>query len=247
MSRLSPEGEQLVRAGRAVLRPSDADRERVFQGLLQQAGNLPNAGAGTTEPSRAPAASRLTLPKGAGVLVGLAVAGAGAFFALRPGPAADAVPAVPPPAAIVQSAEATLPAVPAVPAPPSNVAELPSQLAPPVLSVEELAREVPPRAASKRPSRTRSDDQLAREVALLSRASSELHAGRPAIALEALEEHARRFPSGALLQERAAGRARALCALGRTKEAEVELAKLPPGSPHAARAAKACSAPPERR
>lgn len=240
MSRLSPEAEQLVRAGRAVLRPSDADRERVFQGLLQQAGSLPKAGAGTTEPSRAPAATGMTLPKSAALLAGLAVAGAGAFFALRPGPSTDAVPAVPP--AIVQSTAAT--PVVAVPSPPSSVAEQPSEPSPPVLSIEELAREVPSRAASKRRATVRSEDHLAREVALLSRAGSELHAGRPAAALEALEEHARRFPRGALVQERAAGRARALCALGRTKEAQLELAKLPPSSPHAARAAKACLAEP---
>lgn len=246
MSRLSPEAEQLVRAGRAVLRPSDADRERVFQGLLQQAGELPDARTGTTELSRAPTASWVTLPKGAGVLAGLAVAGAGAFFAVGHWSSPDAIPAAPPQAPSVQSAEATPVAVPevAIPSPPSPVAGQPS---PPVLSVEELAREVPPRAAPKRRSPLRSEDHLAREVALLSRASSELHAGRPAAALGALDEHARRFPSGTLVQERAAGRARALCALGRIKEAQVELAKLPPGSPHAARAAKACSAAPEER
>lgn len=239
MSRLSPEAEQLVRAGRAVLRPSDADRERVFQGLLQQAGNLPDASAGTPEPSGAPAASRLTLTKGAGVLAGLVVAGAGAFFTLRPAPSSDSLPAMPAQAAIVQQwAAAPELAMPS----PSAVEQPASPLAPPpVLSVDELAREAPPRAPSTRRARRRSEDYLAREVALLSRASSELHAGRPAAALEALDEHAGSFPRGALVQERAAGRARALCALGRTREAQVELAKLPPSSPHAARAAKACS------
>ena len=103
-----------------------------------------------------------------------------------------------------------------------------------------------PRAAPSRRSPSRSEDHLAREVALLSRASSELLAARPAAALQALDEHARRFPDGVLSQERAAARARALCALGRTKEGQAELAKLTPGSPHAARAAKACASAPVR-
>jgi hypothetical protein len=84
---------------------------------------------------------------------------------------------------------------------------------------------------------------LAQEVAILSRAGTELHAGRPAAALEVLDEHQRKFPRGVLTQERGAARIQALCALGRMKEARAGLARLArafPGSPHVARARKAC-------
>jgi hypothetical protein len=240
MSRLSPEAEQLLRAGRAVLRPSDTDRERVLSGLLQRTGNVPDAGAGTTEPSCAAAASKLTLWKATGALAGLVVVGAGAFFALRPEPAATPAPApsATATAKIVAAVEGALPASAekVLPSAPTELAEQPA----PQRS-EESPSVTPPRAPAKRRAQPRAGDSLAREVALLSRASSELHAARHAAALQALDQHARRFPDGVLSQERAAARARALCALGRTSEAQVELAKLVAGSPHAARAAQACA------
>jgi hypothetical protein len=86
-------------------------------------------------------------------------------------------------------------------------------------------------------------DHLGQEVAILSQASSDLHTGRPADALKALEEHQRRYPGGALAEERTAARIRALCALGRVDEARSELTRLSqstPESPHLARARKAC-------
>jgi hypothetical protein len=85
---------------------------------------------------------------------------------------------------------------------------------------------------------------LALEVAILSRASSDLYGGRPANALKALEEHQRRFPAGALAEERTAARIRALCALGRVNEAQTDLTMLSrstPDSPHLARARKVCA------
>ena len=44
MSRLSPEAEELVRAGREALRPSDADRDRLFQVLLPRLGGGTSSG-----------------------------------------------------------------------------------------------------------------------------------------------------------------------------------------------------------
>jgi hypothetical protein len=96
-----------------------------------------------------------------------------------------------------------------------------------------------PRTAGAR----RRSDRLAEEVAILSRAEKEFHAGRPASALQVLEEHRRKFPGGALVQERIAARVHALCALGRTTEAESELARLErvsPGSLQEGRAREAC-------
>jgi hypothetical protein len=91
----------------------------------------------------------------------------------------------------------------------------------------------------------RSSDRLAEEVALLSRATSALNAGRVAEALGALDEHQRKFPGGALTEERRGARAQALCALGRRSEAQAELERLArssPGSPHLQQARTSCGA-----
>jgi hypothetical protein len=74
----------------------------------------------------------------------------------------------------------------------------------------------------------------------LSRATSALRAGRPAAALRTLAEHQRRFPAGALVEERSAAKAQALCLLGRVEEGRAELARLTPQSPAAATAQQVC-------
>ena len=215
MAELNSEAEKLVQAGRAALRPSQADQERVFAALLPRLGGAIGTGAA------AGGAARATLLKVSAALVGLGLIGGGLFLAQRSEP--------PPVNAVVPA--------PANPAP---------AVAPPVDPMPENVAPVAPPAepnAKRSPAPSRSADNLAREVAILSRASSELRAGRPAAALTALEEHQREFPGGMLAQERTAARIQALCALGRTKQAETELARLSrtaPDSPHVARARKAC-------
>lgn len=101
---------------------------------------------------------------------------------------------------------------------------------------------VPNRASEvERPRQsTRSRDNFAEEVALLSRAEAELHRGRPARTLELLGEHERRFANAALIEERMATRVQALCALGRVSEAEAQLGRLKPGSLDTQSSPKAC-------
>jgi hypothetical protein len=65
---------------------------------------------------------------------------------------------------------------------------------------------------------------LSEEASLLQGAQRALAEKEPALALEILAEHERRFVSGALTEERKAARVLALCALGRTGEAR-ELAR----------------------
>jgi hypothetical protein len=227
LTRLSPKAEELVQAGRDALRPSEADRKRVFQALLPQLGVGAAAGAGAgglNAPSTAPAApaagSGLALKVAAAVVV-VGVVGGG-FLALNSQPQ----PAYP---------TATAP-VPSALAPKAPIEKPPESAPSPVPQAETPEKRTP--AASSRPA-----DSLAEEVAILSQASAELHAGRPAAALKKLEEHRRKFPRGAMGQERTSARIQALCALGRTKEAQSELARLArtsPNSPHVARARKAC-------
>jgi len=222
MSRLSPEADELVRAGRDALRPSDADRERVFQALLPQIGS----GAGPVQaPSSIPPAPAVTgtFLKISTVLVALGVTGGAMFLALR----TQQQQQQPKPVANAPVRSAAMPHAPAAQTPES---------APTAAPQAEPAEKPAPVTA-------RTADSLAEEVAILSRASAELRAGRPAAALTALDEHRRKFPRGVLTQERSSARVQALCALGRTKEAQVELARLErasPSSPHVARARKAC-------
>jgi hypothetical protein len=86
-------------------------------------------------------------------------------------------------------------------------------------------------------------DSLPAEVRLLSKAEQELGAGHADQALATLNEHERRFPGGALAEERLAVRVQSLCALGHVGEAKAELAKVAhthPGSPLFDRARRFC-------
>jgi len=232
--RLSPESEELMQAGREALRMSDADRERVLQALLARVGGGPGT-EGADGPSGGLAAAKstvakATLVKALAVVVGLGVSGGGLYLALRSEPPS-------PSSAVVPSAIPLKEAPPQVA--PLAIGESPKAAASPVPQaqiVETKTTKVNRQAA-------RDEDSLVQEVAILSRASGELHAGRPAAALAALADHQRKFPAGMLTQERAAARIQALCALGRTQEAKAELAQLErtaPSSPHVGRARKAC-------
>jgi len=94
--------------------------------------------------------------------------------------------------------------------------------------------------ASLKAASASSADTLAQEVRLLSSATSQLGSGQAAGALVALDEHQRRFPSGALREERNAAKARALCMLHRFSEGRAALALLASGSPIASRAKEDC-------
>jgi hypothetical protein len=219
VSKLASEAQALIEAGRSALRPSSADRARVLE-ALQARMVVPDISA-ASGPSMAPvpaAASSLGWPSIALLAVGLGVGGGllyqafGSTDAEAPMlAAAVSAPAVTPPAALA----------PTAPEP---------ALAPAPAATEARA------AASRRPS-----GRLAEEVEILSRAEKELHAGRFASALRVLDEHASKFPRGAMAQERVAARIHALCGAGRVAEANAELARLSPGSLHAGRAREACA------
>ncbi|HEY3494305.1 MAG TPA: hypothetical protein VGK73_06455 [Polyangiaceae bacterium] len=138
----------------------------------------------------------------------------------------------------------TLAAPPAVPGPAAAPSELEAK---PAAERGDVPADplVPGTAVSsddlRIPTRQKSSDRLAEEVAILSRAQTELHAERFAESLRMLDEHARKFPRGALAQERRATRIQALCGMDRMAEAEAELAKLAPGSVHEGRARQACA------
>jgi hypothetical protein len=96
------------------------------------------------------------------------------------------------------------------------------------------------------PSHTRAPaTDVEAEVLLIAGVHSALQADDPARALILLDEHARRFPAGALGEERDASRVASLCALGRNAEARAAAARFLgafPNSPHAARVRASCGA-----
>jgi hypothetical protein len=217
---LDPSARALIEAGRRALRSSAGDRERIEAALRARLGDaaLPPDAAVTQVATTASWQALTSAAIGVCVLAGVA------FYALRPTPAAPAPDARPRPQQPVPQA------MPADPSPQTHAA------APePAPTRAVVSASAPPAASAPR---TR--DALAREVALLSRATSELRAGRPAAALKVLADHQRRFPTGALGEERRAAKAQALCLLGRIDEGRGELARLAPQSPAAVAAEQVC-------
>jgi hypothetical protein len=226
---LSPEARALVEAGREAFRPAADDQERILAALRARLGEPPGAA-----PNAAGSGSSATGGIGwtalAAALVGVGLAIGGAVYALRGG---EAHVSTPPAARPSVSVVAPTPsAAQADPMPAGSVAPEASVTAP-----------LPTPAAHALASR-HTGDRLAEEVALMSRAETELHAGRYSNALRLLDEYRHEFPNGTLSQERLAARVQALCALGRVNEAEADLARLTrlsPESPHEGRARAACA------
>ena len=225
MSTLGPEGRELVDAARAALRPTAADRARNLAALEAR---LPPGAFDPQAPAATPAVSGggLGWPALSAIVAGLVASAGVAFFALRTPSAPLPVAA---PASVVPAPAASALAPPAASTTPDGDAALTAS------SANAPATLPAPRGASRRNS-----DRLAEEVAILSRAETELHAGHYAKALNLLEQHARSFPRGTLAPERLGAQVQALCGLGRRSEAEATLRRLTPGSLQETRARAAC-------
>jgi hypothetical protein len=222
MSDLSQAAQELVRGAAQAARPSNSDRERIFEALRERLGDAAMLGQAAAV---APSAFSALWIKVSAVTVGLGLAAGGLAVGLHS--EAPSVVLPPAPRTVVQA-----------PAPVPEPAATPPVAPSPAAAASPQAVE-PAAAATKRAS-----DRLAEEVTLLSRATSALRTGRAEDAIKALNEHQSKFPKGLLSEERRAARAQALCALGRRSEAERELAKLAPASPQAARARQLCGVSP---
>lgn len=222
MNFLSPRAAALVRAGRGAMRPSSADRERVSAALR---GSLGDAVLPAEAGMSATLFSRSIWAKVGAVSAAVGIVGGATFLVLRDSGDRNGGP---------DAKEVAEPPIGA-PQPAAHPPTFASRAAEPKAGPEVVAPSGPVRRSSHR---------LAQEVAILSRATSELHAGRAASALRAIEEHQRKFPSGVLAEERRAARVQALCALGRRAEAQPELERLTrraPQSPNTLRAKQLCS------
>jgi len=225
MDDLNPKARALVVAGRGALRATTGDRERIEAALRAQLG----ASALPDGADLARVARSAGWRAGARLAVGVAVVVGAAIVALRP--AADA----PAPARSAQTPPTQLP-----PRATGQQADAEADATSPTAGEDATTKLALPSAQPATPSGRR--DRLAQEVALLSRATAQLQAGHAAQALRALAEHQRKFPNGALREERRAAKAQALCLSGNVPRGRAELALLPAQSPGAARAEQVCDA-----
>lgn len=145
---------------------------------------------------------------------------------------------------------------------PSEPAATPSEPAPAVVP-EVVAPPPDPTPPERRPARTKkaggkaaeptepgptepapAADDFAAELQLLAEIRGALKRGDHAGALTKIDEHARRFARGQLVQERMASQVEALCGLGRVGDARQVAAKLLgawPDSTHAPRVRASCA------
>lgn len=220
---LSPELKQLLDAERAAPEPAAERRERVRSRLWGALGLAAGAGAasalhgtpalGSTALKAAPAAGKLLVAKIAVGVIAAAAVGTSVHFALR----RPAAPAHVPPAAarhvVPPSAVAPAPVADLTGAPPAVPRISPAPVAaPPVATPAPVAAPAPFMTTRvHRPARLEPPgDDLAAERVLVDHARSALAGGDAAGALEALSQHAQRFPNGQLTEEREALRIRAL-------------------------------------
>ena len=220
MSTLSPRGRALVRAGRRAFQPSEADRVRLTNELRSQLGGAALPTDIGTVASAAAAAGKTIWPLVSVVVVSVGVLGGALFVARQRLAEHDKLRAT--------TAVATVAATQTI-----------NPIAPPIDEQPTSLVKAPSAGGASAPAR-RPQDRLAAEVALLSRATRDLHAGRPADAIKTLDEYRHKFPKGLLGEEQGAARAQALCALGRFDEANAKLAGLAPQSPLAVRAKQYC-------
>jgi len=234
MSGLSPELREFVQVSRSAIRPSEADSARILETLRAQLGDAAIVGVQTAQAAVTSASTSLLFGKGSLMgLVGLAMLGGIWFFAAHNSRATlretNAVTSV------ATTASASIALAPSLIS--SNMPLSPEMEAGGVAAVANVA----PDGDKLRPSASHHvHDRLAEEVAIIARAETALRSGRPALALEVLNEHERKFGNGLLAEERIAARAQALCALGRTAEADAQLTQLSPNSLHGQPSQKAC-------
>ncbi len=227
----SPDPAALIRAGRAAFRPESSDRARVLQSLTHALGDgafLDGSRPADLTRSLAPPA----FPVGAWVLGGLGVLAIGGTVI------------------VAAHSWTRTPLQTAVPVASAVLTDAPSPAAVPSPSADDRTPE-PQRAeaSAARPTARSSvapppPDSLQEEVRILSRAEQQLNSGHAEEALRTLAEHERRFPDGALAEERTAARVQSLCALGRLPAARAGLAKFArayPRSPYLARARRYCA------
>jgi hypothetical protein len=234
MSKLTRDAKELVKEARRGGDPSDADQARIRAALTARFGVPAPEGASSISPIVKPnGQSRWSW--GAKVFAGIGIAlvtGANAF---------DTEPEAAP-------LEIAAPVHPI-----TVVSHAITEPAPVVLEARALSSEATspratpaPKAKARISAPMRAKGSIAEEIALIGRAHDALQAGNPEEALARLDEHADRFPTGALAEERASERVLALCASGRVAQARTERERFlreHPESPAVTRVRASCFDP----
>jgi hypothetical protein len=256
MTELSVEARALIERVGLADGPSAERRARVKRRLVAA---LVTTSAGIGGVTSAAAASAHA--GAAGVALGTATASKGALtvgsIAVWLATGAGLGTLVSAPALVTRLKAAEHPAVAAVTAarPVTAPQTAPALVASPSTAAAELAQ--PPLAEPQRAPAVKAQDvalspaaspaaSLAEETRVLASARGALAAGRAGDALALLDEHARRFPSGALAEERSAVHVLSLCALGRVEEAKRVAAAFvsrAPRSPLLPRLRGSCASP----
>jgi hypothetical protein len=214
---LSPAARALLRASRSFDDPSDADRRRVRASVLARVGAAMGFGAAVTVGATSSAFSLARI----GALLGTTAGKVGAAVVLVAGVSAGTYLAR---AARARESDPTIFAVAPATMPSAvaherlatpSVLEAPTAVVAPSDAPTKRAVAAPPVRAS-RPRRPTGD--LEGEVRLLEEADAELRRGDAETALARLNDHAARYPSGVLVDEREGVRAIALCRAGRLAE-----------------------------
>jgi hypothetical protein len=273
MSELGPAGRALLDAARDGDEPTRHDELRVRAGVARRLlVGAAVAGTSASTVARAAAAiggsaarvgvaAKAVLPIALIATVGVEVARSVARTPPAPAPAPLAGPAPSPSSRLQLLPRVISPgaAEPAGLAPTALPTPTAASLAPPIAAslapptavplLRPTAAPAPSTAAPlgatlRAPRSALAPSDVEAEVSLLGDAQHALQARAAARALALLEEHARRYPSGALGEEREATRVAALCALGRAAEAGAAADRFLlafPGSPLTARVRRVCS------
>ena len=264
MTGLGPEANALLEAARIGDEPTDKDREHVRAAIATRLAAGAAAGLGVVTLARVftAAATRAGLASKPLLVAALVcAAGVGTLVASRTSPrsAAPAARIAAPPASpeaparvwegswVVGRSPAPAPAIVASEEPVTGLH--PSERTP--TGLRPSARPPPMASVATAPAgSTRaatSPGDVAAEVRLLGDAQSAMRAGEAERALLLFDEHARRYPKGALGEERDAARIGALCALGRipeAREATDRFLQAAPMSPHAGPLRASCGGSP---
>jgi hypothetical protein len=223
---LSAETEELLRRARAGARMPTTHKRRLKGAVLAR---IAFASTATLAAGQATVSAMSVAAK---LVVGVALVGsvgAGISLTLRPAQPRAEVRA---PRAAAAPAAMALPEAPAPPVP------VTVRVAPP-LAVPHARRSAERHVAAARTS------TLAEETTLLRDADRALRAGDTATALARLDEHAARFPRGALAPERSAERLIVLCELGTADPRAVsQFLAARADAPLAARVRRACAPKP---
>lgn len=220
----------------------DSELERLFVVARQE--TQPDAGARARV--RAGIARKLSTSAAPTTSARHAWLGAGGVAALALGGIALWLNGAAPPRPIISS-PALAPSAELAPGAPAPAASL--EVTPPVAPIPCVAAPAakgpalkPPVASAKPPSSTPPTDP-AEELTLVRSMQQALRAGNASQALTLAAEHARRFPSGALVEEREGVRAIAQCQLAAPEARAALLSAFTRrfgGSPYAARVKAAC-------